>query len=116
LQWWEKTNVPYREVPTANTWTQITNPKAGSIEKWKPKEPCPGSETVTLLDSPGLALIPGRTETRVLEFRIIVDSGPNCSVCGKSQAKATARQTVVLVDGKADKDKSKFEVPNPGDP
>jgi hypothetical protein len=42
LEWWEKTNVPYEPlVRTANQWTRITDPKAGSIEKWKQqvKEP-----------------------------------------------------------------------------
>jgi hypothetical protein len=120
LEWWEKTNVPYSLVPTPGVWTQITDPKAGSIEMWNKqvKEPCPGSETIKLLDPPSVAKTSGgtgRTVTRILEFRIIVDSGAGCSVCGKSLVKATAKQTLVIVNGNVDKTKSKFEVPNPDD-
>ncbi|RDD80263.1 DUF4157 domain-containing protein [Dyella tabacisoli] len=117
LEWWEKTDITYSEVPKPNTWTQVTNPKAGSIEKWNQQvtDKCPGPETVQLLDPPSLAETPGRTATRKLEFRVIVNSGTGCSACGKPQVKATAKQTLVLVNGKPDKAKCTFEVPNPDD-
>jgi hydrogenase maturation factor len=53
--------------------------------------------------------------TRILEFRIIVNSGPGCPVCGKALVKATAKQTLVMVNGHVDEAKSKFETPNPDD-
>jgi hypothetical protein len=118
LEWWEKTNQPYTLVPQPNSWTRITDKKAGSIEKWaqQVKEPCPGSETITLMDPPSLAEGGDRSLTRVLEFRIVVNSGSGCSSCGNARLQATARQTLVMEKGKVIKAKSKFEVPNPADP
>jgi hypothetical protein len=114
MEWWEKTNRPYSEVPAFDTWTRITNPKAGSIEHWdKRKEPCPGKESVYLTDPPS---VPhdgkqGNTYTRVLEFRIRVTSG--CPSCGEKRG--TAVQTLVVEDGKVNEKKSSFLTPNPKD-
>ena len=113
LEWWEKTNLPYNLVLQPNTWTRITDKKAGSIEKWvqQVKEPCPGAETIQLFDPPSLAEGGNRTVTRVLEFRIVVNSGTGCT-CGNGKLLGTARQTLVMEKGKVIQAKSKFEVPN----
>jgi hypothetical protein len=43
----------------------------------------------------------------------VVNSG--CDKCDAKSKRITAKQTLVMVDGKLDEKKSKFEVPNPDD-
>ena len=114
LEWWEKVNVPAVPGHPPNTWTDMyanfsTSP---TFDPWNNRTiPCPGGGnlTVTIVDPPGLGHAPGVTQTRTLEFRLVVKSGAGCG-CSKTSATATAKQVLVMVNGTLDTSASSFTV------
>lgn len=102
LEWWEKTNIPYFAVGSANTWTQLYGVVASpTFDPWNNRTiPCPagGSVSATITDVPGLGIQPGRTAKRTLEFKLVVKSGAGCS-CGSASVTATATQVLEITNG-----------------
>jgi hypothetical protein len=103
LEWWEKTNIPYLDIMSADTWIELYGPYSVSptFDPWKNRVvPCPGGGalTVTITDVPGLGIRPGRTARRTLQFRLVVKSGSGCACTDASQT-ATATQVLEIVNG-----------------
>lgn len=114
LEWKEKTNVPYVSDMTAGQWTDMaalpSTRNSPTLQPWADrKRPCPGSESVTITDIPGLAINSGRTVTRTLEFEISVNSSPGC-VCASSSKTVKAIQVLVMVSGQPQWSSSSFTV------
>jgi YD repeat-containing protein len=105
LEWWEKSNEPpdwYGVEP--NTWNdmyQNARTRASFNHSWGCRtKPCPPPYTVTVVDEdpPSLAVRPGRTVTRVLEFAIRVKSAPDCP-CSTTWIAVFAKQQLKMVNG-----------------
>ncbi|HYO50895.1 MAG TPA: DUF4157 domain-containing protein [Chloroflexia bacterium] len=114
LEWWEKTNVPAIPGHQPNTWTDMyaLYPQSPTFDPWKNRaEPCPGNNSVTIMDPPSLGKRPGRTVTRTLEFRIVVNSGASCNTCGNASKQATATQVLAMVNGAPDWANSSYTTP-----
>jgi len=113
LEWWEKTNVPAIPGHTPDTWTEMyaLYSVSPTFDPWKTRsEPCPGRETVTITDPPGLGKTPGRTVARTLEFKIGVNSGAGCT-CANASKQVTAKQVLTMVSTAADWASSSFTTP-----
>jgi hypothetical protein len=116
LEWWEKTNVPAIPGHTPNTWTDMYDLYSVSptFNPWKNRsESCGTSSPVTITDPPSLGKRPGRTVTRTLEFRIVINSMPPTSESGCSNAsqQVTAKQVLTMVNGAPDWAASSFTTP-----
>lgn len=115
LEWWEKTNVPYRPGMPANTWTDMYKLMGGaSFDSWnKRQEECATSTAVVDTDPPSLGRTPGRTVTRTLEFRIVVNSMPPTSEggCENATQQVTATQILTMVNSAPDWAASSFTTP-----
>lgn len=103
FEWWEKCNVPAIPGHAANTWTDMFAlvPTSPTFSPWNNRVvPCPagGNLTVTIVDVPGLGNPPGVTQSRTLEFRLMVKSGGGCG-CANGCLMARARQELVMVNG-----------------
>ena len=127
LEWWEKSDKPSVPGVCPNTWTdmyafylqspdlQSPDVQVPSFDLWKNRdETCASSSRVTMSDDPHMGKIPGRTETRTLEFKIKVNSMPatSDSGCEHASQEVTAKQVLVMVNGAADRRKpSSFTTP-----
>ena len=115
LEWWERTNVPYVPGMAANTWTDMFQLLGGaSFGSWNSRrEECATSSPVVDTDPPSLARTPGRTVTRTLEFRIVVNSMPPTSEAGCANAtrQVTATQVLAMINGAPDWAASSFTTP-----
>jgi hypothetical protein len=116
LEWWEKVNLPAHTTHPAGKWTEMTtvgSPGSPTFRPWDRRViPCPagGNLTVTITDPPSLGNPPGITQTRTLEFRLVVKSGAGCS-CSKTSVTATAKQVLVMINGTLDTSASSFTTP-----
>jgi len=114
-EWWEKVNIPAHATHPANTWTEmmtVGSPGSPTFGPWDRRTvPCPGGGnlTITITDPPTLGNAPGRTQTRTLEFRLVVKSA-SCCACAKSSMTATATQVLVMVNGVMDASASSFNI------
>jgi len=116
LEWWEKTNVPYHPKMPANTWTDMFAlvPGSPTFTPWRNRgTDCGSSAPVTITDVPSLGRSPGRTVTRTLEFRIVVNSMPpsSDSGCANASQQVTATQVLSMVNGAPDWAASSFTTP-----
>lgn len=116
LEWWEKTNVPAIPGHPPNTWTDMYAlvPNSPTFAPWNNRsEVCASSSPVTITDPPALAKRAGRTVTRKLEFRIIVNSMPPSSDngCENASLRVTATQILTMVNGAPDWAASSFTTP-----
>ncbi|NJO66759.1 MAG: DUF4157 domain-containing protein [Leptolyngbyaceae cyanobacterium RM1_405_57] len=116
LEWWEKTNVPAIPGHAPNTWTDMYALYAVSptFDPWKNRsENCGSSSPVTITDPPSLGRTPGRTVTRTLEFRIVINSMPPTSEggCAAASQQVTAKQVLTMVSGAPDWAASSFTTP-----
>ena len=115
LEWWEKTNVPAIPGMPANTWTDMYKLMGGaSFDSWnKRQEECATSTAVVDTDPPSLSRTPGRTVTRTLEFRIVVNSMPPTSEggCENATQQVTATQVLTMVNSAPDWAASSFTTP-----
>ena len=114
MEWWERVNLPAITGHTAGTWTDMLAlvPNSPTFGPWGSRvTPCPGGGnlTVTITDPPSLGNAPGRTQTRTLEFRLVVRSSGGCG-CGLTSATATATQVLVMVNGVLDTNASSFTI------
>ena len=116
LEWWERTNVPAIPGHTPNTWTDMYGLYSVSptFNPWKNRsETCGTSSPVTITDPPALGKRPGRTVTRTLDFRIVINSMPANSTAGCANAtqQVTATQVLRMVNGASDWSASSFTTP-----
>lgn len=116
LEWWEKTNVPAIPGHPPNTWTDMFAllPTSPTFNPWNNRsERCATSSPVTINDPPALGRRPGRTVTRTLEFRIVVNSMPpsSDSGCAAASQQVTAKQVLTMVNGAPDWAASSFTTP-----
>jgi hypothetical protein len=115
LEWWEKTNVPAVAGHPPNVWTDMFQLMGGaSFGTWtNRKEECATSTAVVDTDPPQLGRTPGRTVTRTLEFRIVVNSMPPTSEggCGNATKQVTAKQVLKMTGGVPDWGASSFTTP-----
>lgn len=116
LEWWEKTNVPAIPGHKPNTWTDMyaLYPISPTFDPWKNRsETCLTSQVVTITDPPALGKRPGRTVTRTLEFKIVINSMPPSSECACTAAsqQVTATQVLSMVNGVPDWTSSSFTTP-----
>jgi hypothetical protein len=116
LEWWEKTNVPYTTGMAPDTWTDMFAllPTSPTLAPWVNRsEVCASSSPVKITDPPSLSRNPGRTVTRTLEFRIVINSMPATSEggCGSATQKVTAKQVLAMVNGAPDWAASSFTTP-----
>jgi hypothetical protein len=115
LEWWEKTNVPYTPGMSPNTWTNMYQLLGGaSFERWNNRrEECATSSVVKDTDPPSLGKTPGRTVTRTLDFRIVINSMPPTSDggCSAASQQITATQILAMVNGAPDWAASSFTTP-----
>jgi hypothetical protein len=116
LEWWEKTNVPAIPGHTPNTWTDMFGLYSVSptFDPWKNRsETCGTSSPATITDPPSLGKRPGRTVTRTLEFRIVINSMPATSEggCAAASQQVTAKQVLTMVSGAPDWAASSFTTP-----
>ncbi len=114
LEWKEKTNVPYVADMPPDQWTDMaalpSTRNSPTLQPWADrKQPCPGSESITITDIPGLGISPDRTVTRTLEFEITVKSSPGC-LCASSSKTVKATQVLVMVNGQPQWSSSSFAV------
>ena len=116
-EWWERTNVPppYAGYPT-NAWVNgmVLSPGAATWAPWRNRaEQCASSTPVKITDRPALGKSAGRTVTRTLEFRIVVNSGPPQSDngCENVSKEVTATQVLTMVNGAPDWAASSFTTP-----
>jgi hypothetical protein len=108
LQWWETTNVPAITGHAPNTRTNMFAllPTSPTFTPWNSRtNPCGGSETIVITDTPSLGKRPGRTVTRTLAFDIAVNSQGLCKNASKN---ATATQALTMVNGTPDWSASSF--------
>ncbi len=115
LAWWEKTNVPAVPGLPPNKCTELYAfySVSPTFAPWKNRKiPCPkgGSLTTIIIDPPALAIRPGRTTNRTLEFKLIVKScvDKDCS-CSNAEKFATATQVLEIVNGVPQPKKSSFK-------
>jgi len=106
LEWWEKINLPAQPGHPPDTWTDVfaLAPTSSTFKNWKNRTiPCPGGGglTVTIVDMPCLGAAPGTTQTRTLDFRLVVKSGAGCG-CSNPSMQVLARQVLVMINGKLD--------------
>lgn len=116
LEWWEKTNVPYHPGMSPNTWTNMFAlvPGSPTFAPWKNRgTDCATSAPVTITDVPSLGRSAGRTVTRTLEFRIVINSMPPTSEagCANASQQVTATQVLSMVNGAPDWAASSFTTP-----
>jgi phage FluMu protein Com len=115
LEWWEKTNVPYTPGMSPDTWTNMYQLLGGaSFERWNNRrEECATSSVVKDTDPPSLGKTPGRTVTRTLEFRVVINSMPPTSEggCAAAFQQVTAKQILTMVNGAPDWAASSFTTP-----
>jgi hypothetical protein len=116
LEWWEKTNVPYTPGMPANTWTDMFAllPTSPTLAPWVNRSrDCASSTAVLITDPPSLGKRAGRTVTRTLEFRLVVNSMPadSSSGCAEASQQVTATQVLVMTGGVADWSASSFTTP-----
>lgn len=116
LEWWERTNVPYTAGMNANTWTNMFAllPNSPTLAPWVNRtESCGSTSPVTITDPPSLGRRAGRTVTRTLDFRIVINSMPANSTSGCSNAtqQVTATQVLRMVNGAPDWSASSFTTP-----
>ena len=116
LEWWEKTNVPAIRGHTPNTWTDMyaLAPTSPTFNPWRNRsESCGASLPVTINDPPALGRGRGRTVTRTLEFRIVINSMPASSEsgCTDPSQEITAKQILTMVNGAPDWSASSFTTP-----
>jgi hypothetical protein len=116
LEWWEKTDVPAIPGHRPNTWTDMyaLYPQSPTFDPWKNRgTTCGSSQGVTINDPPGLGKTPGRTVTRTLEFRLVVNSMPadSTSGCAEASKQVTAKQVLVMTSGTPDWGASSFTTP-----
>ncbi len=115
LEWWEKTNIPYVAGMAANTWTDMYQLLGGaSFGTWNNRqESCGTSTLITDNDPPSLAKRAGRTATRTLEFRIVINSMPAVSTagCANASQQITATQVLSMVNGAPNWAASSFTTP-----
>jgi hypothetical protein len=116
LEWWEKTNIPAIPGHAPNTWTDMFAllPTSPTFAPWNNRaESCGSSTGVTITDPPSLGKRAGRTVTRTLEFRIVVNSMPANSESGCSEAsrQVTATQVLKMDNGVPDWAGSSFTTP-----
>lgn len=116
LEWWERTNVPYTTGMSAGTWTDMHAlvPTSPTFAPWRSRsEVCASSSAVTINDPPSLGRRAGRTVTRTLEFRIVVNSMPATSEggCTNASVEVTATQVLTMVSGAPDWAASSFTTP-----
>ncbi|MGB8217852.1 MAG: DUF4157 domain-containing protein [Candidatus Methanoperedens sp.] len=117
LEWWEKTNIPALPGHPPNTWTNLFPlfPTNIAFAQWNSRhEECgTTSAPITLHDPPALGKRPGRTVTRTLEWRIVVNSMPPTSEAGCTAAskQVTAKQVLSMVNGAPDWAASSFTTP-----
>lgn len=116
LEWWEKTNVPAIPGHAPNTWTDMFAlfPQSPTFAPWRNRgTTCGTSQPVTIMDPPSLGKSPGRTVTRTLEFRLVVNSMPatSDSGCAEASKQVTAKQVLVMTNGAADWGASSFTTP-----
>lgn len=103
FQWWERVNIPAISGHPPNSWTDMFAlvPTSPTFDPWNNRIiPCPGGGnlTVTVVDIPSLGSAPGVTQTRTLEFRLVVKSGAGCA-CGFATSTATATEVLQMVNG-----------------
>ena len=58
--------------------------------------------SVTIIDTPNLGLIPGRTVTGDLNLRVVVSSAPLCGVCQNNVLSDEFDQHLVVAGGVGD--------------
>ncbi|WP_159397365.1 hypothetical protein [Sorangium cellulosum] len=123
FEWNERVDLPAHATHPANTWTDMYTVGSPTSPIWIPWTtkviPCPagGNLTVTFTDPPSLGNAPGRTLTRMLEFRLVARSGSGCGCCSLRSATATATQVLVMVNGVLDTSASSFTIgPSSTDP
>jgi hypothetical protein len=105
LKWIEKSNIPYYpsvnpKYPTqSGTDMAATAPSSPTFASWNARtQPCPGSEPITIIDTPGLPTGNGFTGTYNLDFEITVESGSGC-LCASSSKTVRARMTLLALAG-----------------
>jgi hypothetical protein len=99
LEWWEKANITSACIPTAGVWTNARLTCGGSFTAWNTRViPCPQGGVLSIVDNdpPALAIIPGRTVTRTLDFRITLKS---CPTCGCGDLTITGTQILTIMNG-----------------
>lgn len=116
LEWWERTNVPAIPGHAPNTWTDMYSLYSVSptFNPWRNRsEACGTCSPVTITDPPSLGKRPGRTVTRTLEFRIVINSMPPISTSGCTNAsqQVTATQVLTMVNGAPNWGASSFTTP-----
>jgi hypothetical protein len=117
LEWWEKTDIPALPGHPANTSTNLFPmfPTNIAFAEWNSRdEKCASSSApIALHDPPALGKRAGRTVTRTLEFKIVVNSAPQNSDSGCTAASktVTAKQVLSMVSGAADWGASSFTTP-----
>jgi RHS repeat-associated protein len=113
LEWKEKSNLPFYPGVPVNTWANANQiwPNNDVFFPWNNrKQPCPGSENISLTDTPSFANFPaGRSATRILEFEITVKSSPGCH-CASASKTVRAKQVLVMLNGQPQWNQSSFEV------
>src|SRR5262249_9572227 len=117
LKWREKTNIP-PDVPRGftppkpNQWYDVMDfPFADQTHDWATrKEPCGGSETVSIWDQPAVGRGLKGTPRR-LEFEFTLESAPGCQ-CSSSSITKRAYQVITLINGQEDPTQTFFEVIN----
>jgi hypothetical protein len=114
FEWWEKVDVPAISGHSANTWTDmfVLAPTSPTFDPWNNRVvPCPagGNLTVTIVDVPSLGAPPGSTQTRTLDFRLMVKSGGGCG-CANGCLMAKARQILTMVNGSLVASDCSFEI------
>ncbi|TFI56931.1 DUF4157 domain-containing protein [Sphingomonas parva] len=116
LEWWEKTDVPAIPGHPPNTWTDMfaNFPTSPTFAPWHNRgTTCSSSQGVTINDPPSLGKRAGRTVTRTLEFRLVVNSMPasSDSGCAEASKQVTAKQVLVMTSGTPDWTASSFTTP-----
>lgn len=116
LEWWERTNHPVVPGVKPGEWADVYAAYSTSetFDPWNNRKvPCPrgGHLSVTVTDVPGLSMRPGKTGKRILQFRLVVNSGGGCP-CGTNSLRVTATQLLEILDGNP-VDSGSFVTPSP---
>jgi hypothetical protein len=114
FEWWERVNLPAIPGHPPNVFTNmfVLAPTSPTFNPWNNRVvPCPagGNLTVTIVDVPSLGTPPGVTQTRTLEFRLIVKSGGGCG-CANGFLIAQATQVLTMVNGALVVDQCSFTI------
>lgn len=132
LEWWEKSNIGLSyDLKAKNKWVDgfKRRPQWAVFEGWRlmkeAKQLCPGGGQwpFSMIDRPGFVQGTKLNIKRVLDFKIIVRSCEGCKCPGQGGRMVTARQTMILRNGKMDPKEQKFDIlqqnapaPPPEDP